>query len=114
MHRSALPALSAAGLLAMLATGCTQTAGTPPAPPPGAVPGVTPNTFAMPDGAGCTGDIARFRAVLKNDVETGNVNQSVYNRAEPDLQRASAACAAGRDGEARGIVAATKSRFGYR
>ena len=68
----------------------------------------------MPSGSGCTGEIAQFRAVLKNDVDTGNVNQSVYNRAEPDIQRASAACAAGRDGEARSIISGTKSRFGYR
>lgn len=101
-----------AGLLASLALGaCTQTAA---APPPGAIPGVTPNTFHMPAGGGCSGDIARFQAVLKNDVGTGNVAQSVYDRAEPDLNRASAACSAGRDGEARSILASTKSRFGYR
>jgi hypothetical protein len=102
-----------AGSLALLAAACTQTGG-PAAPPPGAIPGVTPSTFAMPNGAGCSGEIARFQAVLKNDVDTGNVNQSVYNRAEPELNRASAACAAGHDGEARSILAGTKSRFGYR
>lgn len=103
-----------AALVAALLGACTQTASAPAAPPPGVIPGVTPNTFSMPAGAGCSGEIARFRAVLKNDVDTGNVNQSVYNRAEPDLQRASAACAAGREGEANSIVASTKSRFGYR
>ncbi len=99
--------------LGLLAGACTQTA-TPPAPPPGVIPGVTPSTFRLPDGAGCSGEVARFQAVLKNDVDTGNVNQSVYNRAEPDINRAAAACSAGRDGEARAILAATKSRFGYR
>ena len=102
-----------AGSLALLAAACTQTT-RPAAAPPGAIPGVTPSTFAMPSGEGCSGEIARFQAVLKNDVDTGNVNQSVYRRAEPELNRASAACAAGRDGEARSILGATKSRFGYR
>jgi hypothetical protein len=92
---------------------CNQTA-RPAAPPPGVIPGVTPSTFRLPEGAGCSGEIARFQAVLQNDIDTGNVAQSVYNRAEPDLNRAAAACSAGRDGEARSILAGTKSRFGYR
>jgi hypothetical protein len=102
-----------AGSLALLAAACSQTT-TPAAPPPGTVPGVTPSTFRLPDGAGCSGEVARFQAVLQNDVDTGNVSRTVYNRAEPDLNRAAAACSAGRDGEARSILAATKSRFGYR
>jgi hypothetical protein len=52
--------------------------------------------------------------VLKSDVDTGNVGQSVYNRANADLAQAESACAAGREGEARSRVASTKSRFGYR
>lgn len=107
-------AFLAAACSAALLSACTQTASVPAAPPPGVIPGVTPNTFSMPSGAGCSGEIARFRAVLRNDVDTGNVSQSVYDRAEPDLQRASGACAAGRDGEANAIVTSTKSRFGYR
>ena len=106
---------SSALLLSLALGGCTQTtASRPAAPPPGVVPGVTPNTFAMPGGGGCSGEIARFRAVLKNDVDTGNVGQGVYNRADADLGRADAACAAGRDGEAVSVVASTKSRYGYR
>ena len=112
--RSTLVYAFSAALAALALGACTQTAATPPAPPPGAVPGVTPNTFRMPDGAGCTGDIAQFRAVLKNDVDTGNVGESVYTRANADLGPAERACAAGRDGEARSLVASTKSRFGYR
>lgn len=100
--------------LPLLLGACTQTASVPPAPPPGVIPGVTPNTFAMPAGGGCAGEIARFRAVLRNDVDTGNVGQGVYDRASSDLDRASAPCASGRDGEASSIVASTKSRYGYR
>jgi hypothetical protein len=86
---------------------CNQTASAPPA--------TSPVAAALPVAAGgCGGDIAQFKAVLKNDVDTGNVGQSVYNRATADLGRADSACAAGRDGEARSIVASTKSRYGYR
>ena len=105
------PALAALAAFALAA--CTQTASAP-TPPSGAVPGLTPNTFSLPSGTGCAGEIARFKAVLKNDVDTGNVGQSVYNRASADLARGDASCAAGRDGEALSVLAATKSRFGYR
>lgn len=103
-------AYSAAMLLlaGMALGGCTQSAGT--APPPG----VAPTAFSAPSGGGCAGELARFRAVLKNDVDTGNVGQSVYTRATADLARGDAACSAGREGEALSALAATKSRFGYR
>ena len=93
---------------------CTQTASAPPAPAPGTVAGVTPNTFRMPEGAGCTGDVAQFKAVLRNDLDTGHVGQAVYDRATAALGPAESACAAGRDGEARALVASIKSRVGYR
>ena len=104
----------AAASVALALGACTQTASSPAAPPPGAVPGVTPNTFAMPGGSGCAGEIGRFRAVLKNDVDTGNVGQTVFTRANADLDRGSAACSAGREGEALSVLASTKSRYGYR
>lgn len=63
--------------------------------------------------AGCAGEIGRYQAVLDNDLATGNVNKSVYDRASADLGRATAACQAGRDAEAVRMVAATKSRYGY-
>lgn len=109
-HRAAL----SAAFLALALAGCTQTASAPPAPAPGVVPGVTPNTFRMPAGSGCAGEIAQFRAVMKNDVDTGNVGEGVYSRAMSDTDRADGACSAGRDGEARSSLASTKSRYGYR
>lgn len=116
LHRDRHPhciALSAA-LLALAVAGCTQMASAPSAPPPGMIPGVTPNTFRMPIGSGCAGEIAQFRAVMKNDVDTGNVGDAVYTRAMADTDRADSACSAGRDGEARTSLASTKSRYGYR
>lgn len=105
---------SIAVFAALALSACTRGAAPPPAPAPGAAaPGVTPSTFAMPSGSGCGAEIARFRAVLKNDLDTGHVSQSVFNRANADLDRGDGACSAGRDGEARSILASTKSRFGY-
>ena len=80
----------------------------------GGAPGAAPAAFSMPMGGGCQGEVTRFQAVLQSDVNTGNVARSVYNRAEPDLTRAATACQLGRESEAMSILAATKSRFGYR
>jgi hypothetical protein len=43
----------------------------------------------------------------------GHVNRSVHARVVRELDRASAACAAGRDAEAQVMIRATKSRYGY-
>ena len=101
-------------VLALALAGCTQTAGAPPASPPGsAAPGVTPATFRLPDGAGCAGEIARFRAVLDNDVAVGHLGRPVHARATADIDKAAASCAAGQDGVARTVLAGVRSRYGY-
>ena len=74
---------------------------------------ITPSGFKLPEGAGCSGAIARYRAVIANDRDTGNVNEKVYQQIEGEISGASAACAAGRDGEAMSLIAASKSRHGY-
>lgn len=101
---------------ALLSGGCTQTNAPRPVAAASAAPGsgITPSGFRMPEGAGCSGEIARYRAVIDNDVEIGHVARSVHGRIVADLNRASSACAAGRDAEAVQMVNATKSRFGYR
>ncbi|HEX8166442.1 MAG TPA: hypothetical protein VF601_11720 [Beijerinckiaceae bacterium] len=108
-HR--LPA--ALGAAAFLLAACTQTAGPPPAP---ATPvlGVTPSTFVLPSGSGCSGEVSRYRAVMDNDLATGHVGKSVYARVGAEIDAAAAACAAGRDAEAVRMIAATKARYGYR
>ena len=105
MNRSLL--LAAPFVLALTACNSARSA-----PPP--VAGVaSPVVAALPAGAGCDAVIARYRAVVKSDADTGNVNQSVYAQIDAEIRRAEAACAAGRDGEARGLIAASKSRHGY-
>jgi len=100
-----------AGLAALPFAACNQTA--TPVPSAGSA-NVTPSSFRMPDGAGCKGEIDRYRAVMGNDLAMGHVNQSVYNRVEREMDQASGACAAGRDAEAIRMVNATKARYGYR
>jgi hypothetical protein len=93
---------------------CNQSA--PPAAPPAertSASYVTPQGFRLPEGSGCAGEIARFRAVQDNDLATGHVNQSVYNRIKGEVDLAASTCAAGNDAGARGALAGIKKRHGY-
>lgn len=114
MRLSLSAPLPGAFLAACLLAACT-TAGPPPAPAPGqAAPGVTPSSFALPTGGGCAGEVARFQAVIDNDLATGHTTQSVHGRVSAELAQARSACAAGNEGGAIAQVNATKARFGYR
>ncbi|UDL93373.1 hypothetical protein LGH83_12335 [Lichenihabitans sp. PAMC28606] len=73
----------------------------------------TPPNFKMPEGAGCAGDIARWRAVQDNDFASGNIEPKVYNQIKGEIAKAESACSAGHDGQASGMVAASKRRHGY-
>ena len=73
----------------------------------------SPVVAAAPGGSDCSAVIARYRAVAKSDADTGNAGPSVYAQIDGEIRRAEAACAAGRDGEARSLIAASKSRHGY-
>jgi len=108
----------ASALLLTLAA-CNTAAPPPPAPAPtpgsyaGLAPGVSPPGFRLPEGADCTAAVARWKAIQDNDLATGHVGQSVYNQIRGDIDRASAACAAGKDAEAQAIVRASRARHGY-
>ena len=99
------------GFVALPLAACNQTASGPASAPSSA--SVTPSSFRLPEGSGCQGEIARYRAVMSNDLAMGHVNQSVYNRVNGEIGKAEAACAAGRDGEAQRMLHATKARHGY-
>ncbi|MCB1534898.1 MAG: hypothetical protein KDJ44_09275 [Rhodoblastus sp.] len=112
-----LPLFACAAALLSLAS-CNsspqpQAVATAPAPQQRVVSPLTPQGFKLPEGAGCSGAIARYRAVIANDHQTGNVGESVYRQIEGEISGASAACAAGKDGEAMRLLAASKSRHGY-
>jgi hypothetical protein len=103
--------IPAAGLAMVLVLACTPTTAPPPA---ASAAGVTPSEFRLPDGAGCAGEVARYRAMMENDLATGHVNRRVHDRVSTEIDRADAACAGGHGSEAIRMVAATKSSYGYR
>jgi hypothetical protein len=75
--------------------------------------GVTPSSFRLPEGSGCSGAIGRFNAIIDNDLETGHVNAKVHTAMKGELEKASAACSAGKDAQAQAMVAAIRKRHGY-
>ncbi|MGL4290624.1 MAG: hypothetical protein ACRCVA_30015 [Phreatobacter sp.] len=100
----------------LVLAGCNTAAEAPAVQPAsqGATPQyVTRSDFRLPEGTGCSGEIARFRAVMDNDLQTGHVNREVHGRVIADLRGPEQACAGGRDGEARGGLRTVKSRYGY-
>ncbi|TGE00600.1 hypothetical protein [Methylobacterium nonmethylotrophicum] len=103
------PGLALAALLALGA--CQSRSSAPPAALPGPVAALP--APALPGGTGCGPAIARTQAIVDSDVATGNLNAPVGKRFSADLANASAACAAGRDGEALQLLAAAKARYGY-
>lgn len=105
MHRLALMSLAALAL-----AGCNTPA--PEAAAPGAQV-VTPANFKLPEGVGCAGDIARYRAIEDNDLAMGNVAQSVYDQIKAEIAGAERACSAGYDAEARSMILASRKRHGY-
>lgn len=105
--KNAIRGLCLTGLVALPLAACNQTASGP------ASTNVTPSSFQMPGGSGCQGEIARYRAVMSNDLAMGHVGQSVYNRVDREIGQAEAACVAGRDAEAQRMIRATKARHGY-
>jgi hypothetical protein len=106
--------LSFVVFFASLAGGCNSAP--PPEQPVAASPGsrrVTPAGFKLPEGSGCSGSIARYRAIMDNDLAMGHVNQSVYNQIQTEIGEAESACSTGQDARAIALVHASKARHGY-
>jgi hypothetical protein len=74
---------------------------------------VTPPNFQMPGGAGCAGEIARYRAVQENDLAMGHVAKSVYAQIKREIDAAEKVCAAGQDAKATAMIHASEVRHGY-
>jgi hypothetical protein len=98
-------------ILAVAALGACQQRATPAVTEPSPI---VPAPLALPTGSGCGPEIARTRAIVDSDVATGNLNKPVGDRFGADLAHAAAECAAGKSGEALHLLAAAKSRYGYR
>ena len=75
--------------------------------------GVTPQGFTLPSGSGCEGDVARWAAIQDNDLKTGHVSKSVYDRIQIEINEARAACAAGNGVQASALVRASRAHHGY-
>jgi hypothetical protein len=99
---------------ALMLAACSGSGPAPQAAPPApATTDMTPDNFKMPSGEGCAGDVARYRAIIDNDLSMGHVAKSVYNQIEKDLAEADAQCAAGHEAQARATIVASRKRHGY-
>jgi len=113
MNRAPTLSLTVA-LSACLLAACSSSAPPPePVTPAPASRSITPPGFKLPEGAGCTGAIARYRAIQDNDLSMGHVNQSVYNQIQSEIGEAERVCAAGEDAKAQSLIRASKARHGY-
>ena len=99
---------------ALALAGCNETGANLGGPATSVATPSASSSFRLPPGAPCAGEINRFQDVVKGDLDTGNVEQKIYDQIETDLRRAAAACSSGKGGEAHSIVAASKARHGYR
>lgn len=111
MIRNRTPTFVAA--LASLMLAACNSARTPAVQPAEASRNVTPSGFSLPDGAGCSGAIARYRAILDNDLAMGHVGRSVFDQIQGEIEQAASACSAGRDAQAVSLIRASKARHGY-
>ncbi len=73
----------------------------------------TPQNFHLPEGSGCSGAVARWQAIHSNDYASGNIGLSVYRQIQSEIAAAAAACSAGRDAQARALVASSRRPPGY-
>ncbi|WP_457798801.1 hypothetical protein [Methylocystis sp. S23] len=106
MRLSGFFALAAAAALAACnAPRQTQPAIDPPRP--------APASATLPEGAGCSAAVNRYKAVIENDLAMGHVNQGVYGQIQGEISEAASACAAGQDAKAVSLLRASKARHGY-
>lgn len=97
-------------MLTLLALAACNPARNPPA---AAMPEPSPGVARLPGGTDCAAIIARYRVVAKSDADTGNATASVYAQIDREIRGAEAACVAGRDAEARSLIASSRARHGY-
>ncbi|GLS42388.1 hypothetical protein [Methylobacterium brachythecii] len=105
-----LAALIAAGSLGA----CNSDSSVPGPTAAAALPAEAAAVAALPSGSGCGPTIAHTQAIVSSDIATENLNASVGKRFTADLDAAASACAAGRSAEGMHLLAAAKSRYGYR
>ena len=109
------PARFASLAAALGLSGCNATAPAPQAAavPASGIPYVTAPGFKLPEGTGCAGTVARYQAIMDNDLETGHVNKTVHATISGEIAGARSACASGHDSKAQGLIVSSKKRHGY-
>lgn len=112
MIRRRLPPLVAAFACAALAA-CNSAQTPVVVAPVAASRSVTPSDFVLPEGSGCAGAIARYRAIMDNDLAMGHVEHGVFVTIQGEIDHAASTCSAGRDAQAIALVRASKARHGY-
>ena len=113
MRRTVFLSASSA-LLGLSLAACTG--GTPgPSESVPVGPGAAATRGQLSGPPGCTRPIAEYEALVDRDVTTGYLSQSVYDRINTELAAGPrAACAAGREPDARAQLARVKTAHGYR
>ena len=115
MRRLLVLAAAALGLAACNTAGpAPQASSAPPQSAYAGLPaGVSPPGFRLPEGSGCSGAVARWKAIQDNDLASGHVGQKVYDTIQGEIAQASATCQAGKEGESVALVRASRARHGY-
>lgn len=106
--------LALALLLAAVPLGACNSGSSIPGPAATATLPSAPVVADLPKGSGCGPTVAHTQALVDSDVATENLDAAVGKRFSADLDTAAAACSDGRDAESRRLLAAAKSRYGYR
>ena len=100
--------------VALAVTACASM-DTPPPVSAGAAPGSgIVSRPALTGPVACTKPIADYERVIDDDVTSGHLSKSVYDRIVNDLTGVRASCAGGRTAAALADLAAVKTRYGYR
>jgi hypothetical protein len=71
------------------------------------------SNLRLSGGTDCASEVSDWQAIQDNDLRMGHVHPSVYALISKDIAQAKTICAAGRDGEARALVKASRARHGY-
>lgn len=67
----------------------------------------------IPGGAGCRGEINRYKTVTNGDMAMGQVGQADFDQINREINTAELACQSGREAESLQLVTASKARHGY-
>jgi hypothetical protein len=113
--RRTLSLSATSALLGLSLAACSGSGIPSPSEPVAATPGTAATRGQLTGPPGCTRPIAEYEALVDRDVTTGYLSQAVYDRINTEMAAGPrAACAAGREADARTQLARVKTSHGYR